>query len=100
VNLATIRLQKRKKHQSKKSSELTMRPTGLDSGIDKDRPDYIVYCGEWDIGRIYQTRGGPDSLRWFWSLVRCQVATLEKAKAQFQKSWDGVKGVGEAGRKR
>jgi hypothetical protein len=33
---------------------LKLRPTGLSSGIDKNRPDYIV-----DIGRIYQTRGGP-----------------------------------------
>ena len=24
---------------------LTMRPTGLGSGIDKDRADYTVYCG-------------------------------------------------------
>ena len=48
---------------------LAMRPTGLGSGIDKDRPDYTVYCGEWGVGRIYQTRGGPDSLRWFWSLT-------------------------------
>ena len=46
-----------------------MRPTGLGSGIDKDRPDYAVYCGGWDVGRIYQTRGGPDSLRWFWSMT-------------------------------
>jgi hypothetical protein len=23
--------------------------------------------GEWEVGRIYQTRGGLDSLRWFWS---------------------------------
>jgi hypothetical protein len=45
-----------------------MRPTGLGAGIDKDRPDYAVYCGGWAIGRIYQTRGGPDHLRWFWSL--------------------------------
>jgi hypothetical protein len=45
-----------------------MRPTGLGSGIDKDRPDYTVFTGEWEIGRIYQTRGGPDSLRWFWSM--------------------------------
>jgi hypothetical protein len=37
------------------------------SGIDKDRPD-TVFIGEWEIGRIYQTRGGPDSLRWFWSM--------------------------------
>ena len=75
---------------------LKLRPTGLGSGIDKDRPDYIVYCGEWDIG--YQTRGGPESLRWFWSLTvngpmtrADRVATLEEAKAQFQKSWDAWK---------
>ena len=44
---------------------------------------------------IYQTRGGPDSLRWFWSMAvngpmtrSDRVATLEEAKAQFQKSWD------------
>ena len=77
---------------------LKLRPTGLGSGIDKDRPDYAVYCGEWDVGRIYQTRGGPDSLRWFWSLTvngpmtrSDRVATLEEAKAQFQKSWDAWK---------
>lgn len=39
--------------------------------------------------------GGPDSLRWFWS---DRVATLEEAKAQFQKSsdekaWLGLKGA-------
>ena len=74
---------------------LTMRPTGLGSGIDKDRPDYTVFTGEWEIGRIYQTRGGPDSLRWFWSMnangpmTRSdRAATLEEAKAQFQKSWE------------
>ena len=71
---------------------LKLRPTGLGSGIDKDRPDYTVYCGEWDVGRIYQTRGGPE-LRWFWSLTvngpmtrADRVATLEEAKAQFQKT--------------
>jgi hypothetical protein len=48
---------------------LKLRPAGLGSGIDKDRPDYGVFTGEWDIGRIYQTRGGPDSLRWFWSIT-------------------------------
>jgi hypothetical protein len=25
---------------------LKLRPTGLGSGIDKDRPDYTVYTGE------------------------------------------------------
>ena len=39
---------------------LTMRPTGLGSGIDKDRQDYTVYTGGWDIGRIYEVRGAPD----------------------------------------
>ena len=47
---------------------LKLRPTGLGSGIDKDRLDYTVFTGEWEIGRIYQTRGGPDNLRWFWSM--------------------------------
>jgi hypothetical protein len=38
--------------------------------------------------RIYQTRGGPDGLRWFWSLTvngpmtrADRVATLEEAAA-------------------
>jgi hypothetical protein len=37
----------------------TLRPTGLGSGIDKDRPDYTVYTGEWNIGRIYETAAVP-----------------------------------------
>jgi hypothetical protein len=50
------------------------------------------------IGRIYQTRGGPDNLRWFRSMnangpmTRSdRVATLDEAKAQFQRSWDAWK---------
>jgi hypothetical protein len=77
---------------------LTMRRTGLGSGIDKDRPDYTVYTGGWDIGCIYETRGGPEHLRWFWSFAvegpmtrSDRVATFEQAKAQFQKSWDAWK---------
>jgi hypothetical protein len=49
-------------------------------------------------GRIYETRGGPEHLRWFWSFAvqgpmtrSDRVATLEEAKAQFQKSWDAWK---------
>ena len=45
---------------------------------------------------MYEIRGGP--LRWFWSLTvdppmarSDKVATLEEAKAQFQKSWDAWK---------
>ena len=73
---------------------LKLRPTGLGSGIDKDRPDYTAVTGDWEVGRIYQSRGGPDSLRWFWSMTvngpmtrSDRVATLDEAKAQFQKSW-------------
>ena len=63
------------------------------TGIDKDRPDYTVFGG-WAIGRIYQTRGGPEHLRWFWAMTVTglmtrseRVATLEEAKAQLRKSW-------------
>ena len=63
---------------------LKLRPTCLGSGMDKDRPDYSVYSGEWE--------------RWFWSLTvngpmtrADREATLEEAKAQFQKSWDAWK---------
>jgi len=66
---------------------LKLRPTGLGSGIDKERPDYTIVTGEWEVGRIYETRGGPDSLRWFWSLTgpmtrSDRVATLEEAKGR------------------
>ena len=80
---------------------LKLRPTGLSSGIDQDRTDYTVFCGEWNIGRIYEVRGGPEHLRWFWALhfpskpeslrTDNRVATLDEAKAQFQKSWDAWK---------
>ena len=33
---------------------LKLRPIGLGSGIDKDRPDYTVFTGEWEVGRIYR----------------------------------------------
>ena len=75
---------------------LKLRPTGLGSGIGKDRADYTVSSG--DVGRIYETPDSPDHLRWFWSInvngsmTRSgRVATLEEAKAQFQKSWDAWK---------
>jgi hypothetical protein len=72
---------------------LKLRPTGsLGSGIDKDRADYTVYSGKWGIGRIYETRGGPDSLRWFWSLTvnppmthSDRVATLERPRRNFRR---------------
>jgi hypothetical protein len=76
---------------------LTMRPTGLGSGFYKDNVDYGIFSGEWCIGRIYETRTGPGSLRWFWALhapskpgsmrISNQVATLDIAKAEFEASW-------------
>jgi len=76
---------------------LTMRPTGLSSRVDKDRPDYAVFCGKWNIGRIYEVRGSPDHLRWFWAPhfpskpaslhTDNRVATLETAKVEFEASW-------------
>ena len=47
---------------------LNMRPTGLGHGLYKDVPDYSIFCGEWCIGRIYETPTGPADLRWFWAL--------------------------------
>ena len=77
---------------------LKLRPTGLGSGIDKDRPDYTVVTGEWEVGRTNETRGGPDNLRRFWSITvngpmtrSGRVATVDEAKAQFQQSWDAWK---------
>ena len=46
-----------------------LRPTGLGSGIDKDRQDFTIYSGDWAMGHIYQQRGGPESMRWFWSCL-------------------------------
>ena len=76
---------------------LTMRPTGLGHGVYKDSIDYGVFSGEWCIGRIYETRTGPESLRWFWALhfpnkpqglrTDNRAASLEAAKTEFEASW-------------
>ena len=76
---------------------LKMRPTGLGHGVYKDVPDYSIFCGEWCIGRIYETRTGPADLRWFRALhapggretlrPSNHVATLDEAKAEFEASW-------------
>jgi hypothetical protein len=41
---------------------LTMRPTGLGYGIDKDRQDYTVYTGGWDIHLRNPRRPGASAL--------------------------------------
>ena len=77
---------------------LTLRPTGLASPVDKDRGDYIVCSGDWAMGRIYEERGSPQHLRWYWSLhgilgkpldmrTDGRAPTLEAAKAEFKASW-------------
>ena len=73
------------------------------------KSDYGIFCGEWCIGRIYETRTGPADLRWFWALHapggretfahHSRVATLEIAKAEFDASWKHLKGVGEEWRR-
>ena len=80
------------------SNATQARPDRPHAGIDKHRPDYTIYSGGWAVGRIYETRGGPDRLRWFWSLTvngpmtrSDRVASLEEAKARCRKSWDAWK---------
>jgi hypothetical protein len=38
---------------------LTLRPTALGSGIDKDRQDYIVYSGRWELGGFTRPAAAP-----------------------------------------
>ena len=67
------------------------------AGVYKESIDYGVFSGEWNIGRIYEVRGGPEPLRWFWALhfpskpeslrTDNRVATLETAKGEFEASW-------------
>ena len=86
-----------------------MRPTGLGHGAYKDNVDYGVFCGDWCIGRIYETRTGPADLRWFWALyapskpgnmrTSNRVATLDLAKAEFEAS-SGSSGSSGPGWKR
>ena len=83
---------------------MPLSPTGLGGGIDKDRPDYTVYSGGWAVGRIYETRGGPDHLRWFWSLtvdLRCALGKRGdpgRGQGAVSEELGRLEGVGEAGR--
>jgi hypothetical protein len=76
---------------------LTMRPTGLASPVDR-RQDYTVYRGKWAIGRIYQERGMPAEMQWFWSFhgsvsssydmrTNGHAPTLEAAKGELATCW-------------
>ena len=53
---------------------------------------------------MYQTRGGPDSLRWFWSMTvngpttrAVHVATLEGGQGAVSEELGCLEGVGEVG---
>jgi hypothetical protein len=61
---------------------LTMRLTGLCAGIDKDRPDYTVYTGEWEVGRIC-------SFEWYvLNAIRAGVrAKPIRRERRLQRSW-------------
>ena len=79
IRVPCLRFGRRKEKLTIDAMALKLRPTGLGSGIDKDWPDYTVVTGESEVGRIYQTRGGPDSLRWFWSLtINCPTTRADR----------------------
>ena len=79
---------------------LTMRPTGLSSGVHKDRQDWTVFDDGEPVGRIYEDASAstPEELRWLWSIViyapptagiviSGKAPTLEVAKAALEASW-------------
>jgi hypothetical protein len=77
---------------------LTIRPTGLSSPVDKDWRDYTVFSGEFAVGRIYEERGAPADLQWFWAItgifgmppdlrMNGHAPTLESAKARLGENW-------------
>src|SRR4051812_41217081 len=87
-----------------------MRPTALSTGFYKDTVDYIIFCGEWCIGRIYETRTGPADLRWFWALhfpnkpqglrTDNRVATLDMARRSSRRAGSSGRrgrGIGRGG---
>lgn len=77
---------------------LALRPTGLDPSADQDRSDYTFFSGEFAVGRIYEERGAPADLKWFWAITGIfgtpadmrmdgHASTLESAQAQLGESW-------------
>jgi hypothetical protein len=78
-----------------------MRPSGLaSSGHYKDHADYLIFCGGWNIGRIYEIRIRPEHLRWFWALHfpgRSRGVT-GSGEGGIRGALAQVEGVGQAGR--
>ena len=79
---------------------LKLRPIGLGSGIDKDRPDYTVFTGEWEVGRIYNRAAVPtDRLRWFWSMtVNGPMTRSGRVSRRLTRPRQSCKSVGMRGR--
>ena len=73
---------------------LKLGPTGLGSGIDKDRQDFTIYSGGWAM----EQRGGPDSMRWFWSLHRIfgKPGNARRGHGAVRIDLAAIAGVGEA----
>jgi hypothetical protein len=86
---------------------LTMRPTGLATASTRTS---IVFCGEWQIGRIYQRKGFPDDVRFYWSLHGIVLTrapgihtdgaapTLGAGQGGVRGELEAMAGGGEAGR--
>ena len=82
------------------SEALTMRPTGLGYGFNKDAIDYSIFAGAWNVGRIYERRGFSDAVRFSWSLYGVVLTrppeiqtgghepSLDVAKARLKRNWD------------
>ena len=81
---------------------LTLRLTGLSSGVYKDWADYTVMDSGQEVGRIYEDRTAPSDRRWFWLITvyvdparelttSSRTATLEEAKELFRKHWEAAK---------
>jgi hypothetical protein len=81
-----------------RSKGLTLRPTGPGAAADKDRRDYAVFSGEFAVGRIYEERGAPADLQWFWAITGIfgtpadmrmdgHAPTLESAEIELGETW-------------
>ena len=74
---------------------LTLRPTGLGAGIDKDRPDYTSPAANGRSaasirrGAVPTVCAGSGRYRQLPDETRAdRVATFNEAKAKFRKCWD------------